>query len=162
MRNGSLPEEELCIGEARRVIEELLTNPKASNDARLRALLRVHAVLCEALGRVGPPGPDRAPELYSRRTKREENPVEFIRRVYAEWLGRGLTMADVARLDPKLGLSMRVYFATRGKPRDLDLPTVKERTDRMIAEMGLGKKSSPGNMIVRRLYQAHLNRRRQA
>lgn len=57
---------------------------------------------------------------------------------------------------------MRVYFTTRGKPRDLDLPTVKERTDRMIAEMGLGKKSSPGNMIFRRLYQANLNRRRKA
>lgn len=71
-------------------------------------------------------------------------------------------MADVARLDRKLGLSMRVYFTTRGKPRDLDLPTVKERTDRMIAEMGLGKKSSPGNMIFRRLYQANLNRRRKA
>lgn len=162
MNNESLPEEDLSIGEARRAIEELLTSSKASNNAKLRALLRVHAALCDALGRVGPVAPDRAPELYCRRTDRDETPVDFIRRVYADWLGHGLTTADVARLDRKLGLSMRVYFTTRGKPRDLDLPTVKERTDRMIAEMGLGKKSSPGNMIFRRLYQANLNRRRKA
>jgi hypothetical protein len=44
--------------------------------------------------------PEEAPEKWSERTTgRAENPVAFIRRVYAPWLGKGLTRAHLSKID---------------------------------------------------------------
>ncbi len=55
-----------------------------------------------------PPIPDKAPELYKQRKKnpqsgRKENPVEFLERVYGEWLnGKGLYRSHIKAWDPSL------------------------------------------------------------
>jgi hypothetical protein len=46
--------------------------------------------------------PDAAPELFENRENKEENAFEFTRRVYSEFIERGLSKADIRRLDRKL------------------------------------------------------------
>lgn len=54
--------------------------------------------------------PKRAPELWSERTGRKENPVAFIRRVYAPWVGRGLQRAHLHSLDLPLYTALAVWL----------------------------------------------------
>jgi len=54
--------------------------------------------------------PDKAPELWSRREGRKENPVAFIRRVYAPWLRRGFTRAHLLALDRPLYSALAVWL----------------------------------------------------
>lgn len=50
-----------------------------------------------------------APELWSDRTGRKENPIAFIRRVYAGHVGSGLTRADLRRIDAPLYAALHVW-----------------------------------------------------
>lgn len=54
--------------------------------------------------------PETAPELWSNREGRKENPVVFIRRVYARWLGRGLKRGDIRALDQPLYQALAVWM----------------------------------------------------
>ena len=57
-----------------------------------------------------PDAPDKAPELWSERKGTKENPVTFIRRVYAPWLGRGLRRSHLLSLDRALYTSLGVWL----------------------------------------------------
>lgn len=48
------------------------------------------------------PSPSEAPERWSDRVGRKENPPAFIRRVYRDYLQGGFTRATLRRLDPEL------------------------------------------------------------
>lgn len=54
--------------------------------------------------------PDSAPELWANRKGRKENPVAFIRRVYAPWLNRGLKRGDLRSLDQQLYQALAVWM----------------------------------------------------
>jgi hypothetical protein len=54
--------------------------------------------------------PDEAPELWSERRGMRDNPVTFIRRVYAPWLGRGLQRAHLHSLDRPLYTALGVWL----------------------------------------------------
>lgn len=54
--------------------------------------------------------PEAAPELWSDRIGRKENPVEFIRRVYAPWLECGLKRAHLHTLDRPLYTALAVWI----------------------------------------------------
>lgn len=54
--------------------------------------------------------PDAAPELWIDRKGRKENPVAFIRRVYAPWLKRGLKRGDLRALDQQLYQALAVWM----------------------------------------------------
>lgn len=54
--------------------------------------------------------PSKAPELWSRREGRKENPVAFIRRVYAPWLSCGFTRAHLLALDRPLYSALAVWL----------------------------------------------------
>lgn len=43
--------------------------------------------------------PTQAPEFYKTRENRKEKPPEFIKRVYGEWLGKGLLRPHIKQLD---------------------------------------------------------------
>ncbi len=150
------------LDDAKRLLDRLLADPKLTNDLKLRTLLRIHAAVAERLERVGPSAPACAPEFYNKRKDRDETPVTFIERVYSQWLGRGLTSADIARLDPKLSLSLRVFYSTKGRPKRFDLPTKKQRIDKLILEAGLGDGATAGHLAVRRLQEAQRIRRRKS
>jgi hypothetical protein len=57
-----------------------------------------------------PAAPDKAPELWSERKGTKDNPVTFIRRVYAPWLGRGLRRSHLLSLDRALYTSLSVWL----------------------------------------------------
>ena len=54
--------------------------------------------------------PKKAPELWSDRIGRKENPVAFIRRVYAPWVGRGLQRSHLHSLDLPLYTALAVWL----------------------------------------------------
>lgn len=68
------------------------------------------------------PIPAVAPALWAERTTgREVSPVDFIKQHYGEWIGGGLALADIRRLDPKL-YQAYATFVSRDPSRDLKLP----------------------------------------
>lgn len=70
--------------------------------------------------------PETAPELYKNREDRKEKPDDFVRRVYADYLGKGLLRPHLKALD--LGAYQALY--KRGFPDDFDtlLPTAQGRS----------------------------------
>ena len=58
--------------------------------------------------------------------------MTFIKRVYADWLGHGLTRAHLRDLDLPLYNALATWTRRHG-PGDLDLPTKKELNDRLLA-----------------------------
>lgn len=124
-------------------------------ETRLVTLLRVDALVMACIGAIGPSAPDLAPEIYARRKNRDETPIGFVRRVYGEWLGNGLTSADIRQLDPNLYLHLKVWICTKGEPEGLDLPSKKARIDRLIGALGIGGPSDAGRLILERLRAAH-------
>ena len=96
--------EALCAVEAKYKLRllERVTLRKALAD---ELVSRVQSYLTAA-----PSLPKVAPELWSDRVGRKENPVEFIRRVYAPWLGRGLMRSDLRALDNALYQALAVWM----------------------------------------------------
>lgn len=54
--------------------------------------------------------PSKPPEQWADRAGRKENPVAFIRRVYAPWLTRGLKRGDIRTLDLPLYRALAVWM----------------------------------------------------
>lgn len=72
----------------------------------LREALSVDAM--EGLSR--PDLPLSAPEQWADRKGIRENPVSFIKRVYAEWLGKGLKRSHLLALDKPLYTALGVWL----------------------------------------------------
>lgn len=72
------------------------------------------------------PIPESAPELYKNRSDRKEKPASFIRRVYANWIGRGLLRPHIKELDKPLYQALYKH----GIPDDFDaiLPKAQGKT----------------------------------
>ena len=75
-----------------------------------KALVAELVDLVEAKAPALKPLPSYAPELWSDRVGRKENPVAFVRRVYAPWLNRGLVRGDLRALDPSLYQALAVWM----------------------------------------------------
>jgi hypothetical protein len=81
--------------------------------------------------------PTKAPTRWLDRKDRSETPIDFIRREYAEWLGRGLSRPHIRQLDKSLYAALTNWISENGElPSDFDLPTKKELNDRKLAEIG--------------------------
>jgi len=87
--------------------------------------------------------PHHAPELYRDRPDRSENAPDFIFRVYAPWLGGDLRRSDLYALDRPLYQAFQNWLRANKHPDWLDLPTVKEANDRLLAETCKGRASHP-------------------
>ena len=61
-----------------------------------------------------------------------ETPPDFIKRHYSEWLGNGLTRADIRRLDKPLSTALDNWLRRNPMPDDFDLPTLKEQNSRWV------------------------------
>ena len=84
-----------------------------------------------------PPLPTTAPIKWLDRSNKKESPPEFIWRVYALWMGKGLTRPYIRRLDGSLYTALSRYLWQGGElPPDFDLPTKKEVTDRRLEKLG--------------------------
>lgn len=60
--------------------------------------------------------PTSAPEYYKQRSNKKEKPTDFIKRVYAQWLRKGLTRPHIKNLD--LSLYQNLY--RQGIPKEFD------------------------------------------
>lgn len=99
--------------EAATALDRIETKHDLSMESRiaLRQALAQHARDYVASGGAPEPDlPEKAPELWSRREGRKENPVAFIRRVYAPWLDRGFTRAHLLALDRPLYSALAVWL----------------------------------------------------
>lgn len=103
--------------------------------------------------------PTEAPEIYQG-LRGPENPPAFVKRVYGPWLGHGLTKAHIRNLDPKLYTAIDNWLKKPGCewPDDVDLPTLKEQNDRMVAALTAG---SPDTKVLKdaRRIQGAITRR---
>lgn len=77
--------------------------------------------------------PVQAPEIYGG-LRGPETPPEFVKRVYAPWLGQGLDRAHIKHLDPKLYTAIDNWTRKPGNewPADVDLPTRAEQNQRIL------------------------------
>lgn len=78
--------------------------------------------------------PAEAPELWSDRTGRKENPVDFVRRVYGPWLDYGLERSHLFSLDRPLYTALGVWMHRHpedGMPKG---NRVRERVSEALAE----------------------------
>lgn len=89
--------------------------------------------------------PNEAPEIYGG-LRGLETPPEFVKRVYAPWLGHGLDRAHIKHLDPKLYTAIDNWTRKPGNewPADVDLPTRGEQTRRTIEQL---KQEAPDGRI---------------
>jgi hypothetical protein len=95
------------------------------------------------------------PAKWRARKDRNESPVDFIRREYAQWLGRGLTKAHLRRADKGLYDSLNYWLQKNQAPDGFDLPTKQQMIDRTISEAGtLPIVHSPAQRERLRLNQA--------
>jgi hypothetical protein len=116
-----------------------------SDEDKLATLYKVFENLVEVINRISSPAPEKAPELWIERDPRRGEGIDtFIRRTYAPYILRGMTMADLSRLD------LRAYHAwyqwrklpsNRGAPTPM--PTRVEANSEALAQMG-GKVSLAG------------------
>lgn len=74
--------------------------------------------------------PQKAPELWSERCGRKENPIEFITRVYEPWLERGFRRSHLLTLDRPLYTALGVWLHRHPEAR---LPTACRLGDKALA-----------------------------
>jgi hypothetical protein len=74
-------------------------------------------------------------ELWEHRKGRKENPVAFLRRVYAPWLGRGMTRADLRRIDLPLYRAFSAWLRRHPEDPVAELPSLSEAIDRKIERL---------------------------
>ncbi len=90
------------------------------------------------------PLPDHAPELWANRRGRKENPIAFIRRVYARWLGHGLKRGDIRTLDQPLYQALAVWMH---RHPDDDFAELGIESSGMVEEPPLKKRNWAEDMI---------------
>ncbi len=105
------------------------------------------------------PLPTTAPEAWSKRDLNlRENPVEYTRRVYARWLGHGLTRKDLKALDPDLYRALSVWVSRHPDDAITELPAQSEilddLIDRLSARLSLDDLRKLGYAIDTRLRRA--------
>ncbi|PQA86026.1 hypothetical protein [Hyphococcus luteus] len=81
------------------------------------------------------PLPKRAPELYRDRKDRSEKAPDFIKRVYSDFIGKGLSKAHIRQLDRGLYQALYNWLKDNELPVDLPLPMKSEITDRRLAAL---------------------------
>ena len=106
---------------ASRALDRIETRYRMNMMERLQ--LR-EALTIEIMNRqMFPELPATAPELWSDRTGRKENPMSFIRRVYAEWIGCGLKRSHLHSLDRALYAALAVWLNRHPEADFADLET---------------------------------------
>lgn len=78
--------------------------------------------------------PQKAPELWSERCGRKENPIQFITRVYAPWLEHGLRRSHLHALDRPLYTALGVWLHRHPEAK---LPTACRIGDKALAMLAI-------------------------
>ena len=112
------------------------------------------------------PPPEAAPLKWSSENRLRingelESPPAFIERVYAPWLGKGLTRADVRRVDDALVQALYTWLRSGNQlPDNFDLPSKPESNTRDLGGNSELVGASFTEREARRLLQAAYRRRK--
>jgi hypothetical protein len=137
-------------------------------DDRIFSLLKLLETLSNTVSRLIRNVPEVAPAFWRNRDKsKNETPIEFIATTYADFLGTGLTQADIRQLDFDLYRALHNWKQRHGWPKDFDFPSRRESNDQLL-ERYLGQRLSRSALkqapvtlrLDRRLYEAARNRLR--
>jgi hypothetical protein len=154
------------------ILDQLLRleeDPVLGYKEKLGALDAVLKNLLGIIDRLSRPAPQAAPELWSGRPQKNAEDIHaFISRVYAEHSKRGMTMADLMRLDPK---AYRAWYDWRklSRNRGVEPPLLRrsQATDQTLAKLGgnlsvagIAKQLPPAVRDLLRLKGAVVMRRR--
>lgn len=90
--------------------------------------------------------PAEAPELWSDRRGRRENPIDFIRRVYGPWLDYGLKRSHLLSLDRPLYVALGVWIHRHPDDR---MPTMNPVRDRVAAVLADHRKTGALPIVPR-------------
>jgi hypothetical protein len=101
--------------------------------------------------------PQKAPELWSERTGRKENPLQFITRVYKPWFKRGLRRSHLLTLDPPLYTALGVWLHRHPEAK---LPTACRIGDKALAMLADDKAPSERQAVSRMPHARFRVRRR--
>ncbi len=133
---------QMILRERLGILDELTPNARDEpiSELVLRLFPRLEAAL-EAERVHGPRDlPNMAPGTWRTDKRDGETPPEFIQRVYGDWMGRGLTLADVRKRDEPLA---QAYYHHLRKQRPLppgfDLPTKPEQNTRWLERVQRGE-----------------------
>lgn len=157
-----------AVEEFGRLAREVEGHPSLLHVEKVATVLEALSAISEVLGRLSRTAPEIAPELWENRTDKNENAFEFTRRVYKDYLLRGLSKQNILSLDRKL------YQAIADRERrysddSLSLPNQRAVTDSLLSKSGGEASFSKivnslpelfGQRI--RLYYAIASRRRRA
>jgi hypothetical protein len=115
---------------------ELMKQEPTLDRAAFEYLRRLRVKVRFAISAASPkqPGtlPKQAPVMWENREKKDESPVTFIKREYAQWLGKGICRADIRRLDKKLYEALYAWIGKSGGMPDIGLPSKKELNDEKL------------------------------
>lgn len=109
-----------------------------------------HAILITALALTARPPLSEAPELYVNRPRvggSREHVVDFIRRVYGDWLPDRISKADLRRLDSHLYRAYWNWANRNDLPDDLKIPSKKQHLDTLIENFIQGVPESEHSAI---------------
>ncbi len=98
--------------EERRILTSVFSNDRTYYPIRRRRGIRSIKVKCLV----------KAPEKYRERPNREESPIAFTRRVYADYYFSGLNRGDLQRLDEDLWDALRRVERKHPDRRLVELP----------------------------------------
>lgn len=116
--------------------------PSERTDVLIQLMRHLPPSLSPNPGRRSPPElPDKAPiswRSYKNAVQAgyapiNHNPVEFTRRIYADWLGEGLTRKHLNEIDPDLYKALAVWEHRHPDQRIHELPTATQVIDEKIA-----------------------------
>lgn len=82
-------------------------------------------------------------ERWRARASRFEKPPAFIRRVYGDLIGKGLTQAHLRRTDKDLYQALVNWQQKNELPADLDLHNRRAETERNITDFGIIEPATP-------------------
>lgn len=117
-----------------RLAEEVEENPNLTYTEQLAVLLEAVHSISAVVGRLSRSFPEKAPELWEFREDKSENSYDFTRRVYHDYLERGLSRPDILSLDPKLYQAIHDR-RRRYKDNSLNLRTKRQVNDALLTNV---------------------------
>jgi hypothetical protein len=81
--------------------------------------------------------PTKPPTRWLERIDKTEPVVDFLRREYSTWLGKGMIRSDLKRIDKSLYDALNNWLSKHGTlPSNIDLPKKREIYDQKIQQAG--------------------------
>ncbi len=143
-----------------KLISEIYKDEEVPAGARYKDLVRLEEGIVALMWEIRPRIPESAPELWRDRTNKNENPYEFVYRVYADCLDI-LTKNEIEKLDKSLSNRLLDYDKINGKKHKMYIKNKREHEEAFVNEASwdlIVKKVSPEVRDLMRYYSTKKSR----